>query len=97
MSLLLSQSRDDHYWKQPKLELDLGYGYRSRFVFGCLGWELTEEKVQHNRGEGSVRKALLRSRAEHKIFPQIFFFEFTRHGREGYQGQKVSLFNSTGK
>ncbi len=26
-----------------------------------------------------------------------FFFEFRRYGREGYQGQKVILFNSTGK
>jgi hypothetical protein len=28
---------------------------------------------------------------------QFFFFEFTRHGREGYQGEKVRLFKSTGK
>ncbi len=31
------------------------------------------------------------------FFPKKGPFEFTRHGREGHQGQKPSLFNSTGK
>ncbi len=26
---------------------------------------------------------------------RIFFFEYTRHGREGYEGQKKTLFDST--
>jgi hypothetical protein len=31
-----------------------------------------------------------------KILPH-FFLQFARHGRKGYQGQKPSLFISTGK
>jgi hypothetical protein len=35
-----------HGWDRLKgilLELYLGWGHRSRFVFGCFGWQLTEE------------------------------------------------------
>ncbi len=60
------------------LELYLGLGHRSRFDFGCFGCKVTEEtEPKTNRRQGSVREALSRSRAEHKILrrhPQIFFW-----------------------